>query len=120
MIEDQSQLSYINFRNKISSYPIGDKKTNENLIKIDKLKKVLHKCIKCSKKLDIQGASYSIFKELVFLLQKVSDLEYEQEQKQMDVYQKIKEIEKKLTNYKNKKLQIDQMTHQIQKILNEL
>ncbi|CAD8116566.1 unnamed protein product [Paramecium primaurelia] len=119
-IENQSHLQYIMFRNKTSSYPIGNQINNENQIKIDKLKKVLHKCIKESKKFQVQGASYSIFKEFVFLLQKVSDLEYEKQQKQLHVQQQLKEIENQLKEQKKYKQKNDQMNKQISKILNEL
>ncbi|CAD8177655.1 unnamed protein product [Paramecium octaurelia] len=119
-IDDQSPMNYINFRSKISSFPIGNKIINENLINIDKLKKILHKCITISKNSKIQGMSYSIFKEFVFLLQKVSDLEYEPENKQMQVNQQLKEIENKLKGYRTHKQKNDLMTNQLSKFLSGL
>ncbi|CAK63359.1 unnamed protein product (macronuclear) [Paramecium tetraurelia] len=119
-IDDQSPMTYVNFRSKISSFPIGNKIINENLINIDKLKKILQKCITNSKCQEVPSASYSIFKEFVFLLQKVSDLEYEPENKQMYVNQQLKEIENKLKGYKTHKQKNDQMTNQLSKLLSGL
>ncbi|CAD8100117.1 unnamed protein product [Paramecium sonneborni] len=108
---NELNFSYVGFRNKMrSKMETGNMKLAEIYKKIDKLKKVLHTCIKQFKQL---GISYSLFKELVFLLKSVSDLESELEsQKHTDINNKLDEIINKVKQYPNKNKKKDQVNEE--------